>query len=73
MSGSTRDERTILHSANRSLDANIGVACGISGIAVVDVDVQHEHDIDALPVDLDAPNITRTGNGSRRASPSGVT
>ena len=34
----SRDERTILHWWDRWPDANIGVACGASGISVLDID-----------------------------------
>jgi hypothetical protein len=40
----TGAERTILHWWDRRPDANIGVACGASGIGVLDIDAKHGAD-----------------------------
>lgn len=40
----SRDERTILHWWDKWPDANIGVACGASGISVLDIDAKHGAD-----------------------------
>src|SRR4051794_2947188 len=46
----TRDERTILHAWAAHPHADIGIACGASGIAVVDIDSKHGADpAEAIP------------------------
>jgi len=40
----TRDERQILHWWDRTPDANIGIACGVSGVVVLDIDAKHGGD-----------------------------
>jgi putative DNA primase/helicase len=40
----TRDQRQILHWWDRWPDANIAIACGASGIVVVDIDPKHGAD-----------------------------
>jgi hypothetical protein len=59
----TRDEREILHWAERYPDANIGVACGPSGIVALDIDSKHGADPDAVlaELDIDGAHISRTG------------
>lgn len=59
----TRDEAKILHFWDRLPDANIGVACGASGIVVVDFDTKAganpEHAV--LELGLEYCDHTRTG------------
>src|SRR3954452_16997268 len=59
----TRDERRILQWWDRHPDANIGVACGASGIAVVDIDAKHGADPNEVLADLelDGAPVVRTG------------
>ena len=61
----TRDERTILHWWDRWPDANVAVACGAAGIAVVDIDARHGADpaqvIAGLPVNRDTLVAAWTG------------
>lgn len=59
----TRDERQILTWWSRWPNANIGVACGASGIAVLDIDSKAGADPDdeVTELDLEAFAIVRTG------------
>jgi hypothetical protein len=59
----TRDERKILQWWDRYPDANIGVACGASGIVAFDVDSKHGADPDDVLAEYDvgAAPIVRTG------------
>lgn len=59
----TRDERTILHWYDRAPDANVAVACGASGISVLDIDTKAGADPREVisDLDLDGQAITWTG------------
>ncbi len=64
----TRDERTILHAWDRAPDANVGVACGASGINVLDVDTKYGADPREVIPDLGLEHYpaTRTGEAPER-------
>jgi len=65
----TRDERTILHVWDRTPDANIAIACGASGIVVLDIDSKYGADPREVISDLgleDAPT-TWTGEAPERS------
>jgi hypothetical protein len=53
----TRDERAILHAWTTHPHADIGIACGASGIAVVDIDAKHGADPAEAVVTLGLANI----------------
>jgi hypothetical protein len=59
----TRDERQILRWWSSTPDANIGVACGASGIAVLDIDSKSGVDPDEIlgEFDLAGAPVVRTG------------
>lgn len=65
----TRDERTIRQWWDRWPDANIGIACGPSGIAVLDIDSKHGADPREVIPDLgldDLPTVL-TGEAPERS------
>jgi hypothetical protein len=60
----TRDDRQILHWWDRWPDANIGIACGSSGIVVLDIDPKHGADPDEVVAELGLehhPHTVSTG------------
>jgi hypothetical protein len=61
----TRDERKILHWWDRAPDANVGIACGRSGIAVLDMDAKHGCDAEEV-IGLNGAVIIRTGEAPER-------
>jgi hypothetical protein len=64
----TRDERTILSWWDRWPDANVAVACGPSGIAVLDIDAKHGADPDEIipELDLEPHTFVWTGEAPER-------
>lgn len=59
----TRDERQILHWWDRTPTANIGIACGSSGIVVLDIDTKHGADPNQILKNktLDGAAVVQTG------------
>lgn len=59
----TRDERKILHWWTARPDANVGLACGASGVAVLDIDAKAGADPEDVlgELDLDGAPVIKTG------------
>src|SRR4051794_40929285 len=64
----TRDERTVLHWAERWPDANVAVACGPSRIVALDIDAKHGADPEDVlaELDVDGAPIIATGEAPER-------
>ena len=63
----TQDTHTITGWWDRWPDANIGIACGPSGIVVLDGDSKHGCDADRLAGQLNGAVIVRTGKAPERS------